>query len=163
MMNDPDRLLQQVIAEARAIRIPVSRAICPTVRINTRATTRFGRCIREGWGWVIELSDRMLDAPERSCRQTLAHEILHTCRGCANHQAAWKEYARRMSEAYGYDIRRTDDCEHLGVVDTRTIRYRLVCERCGATIGRTRRSALVEHPERYRCRCGGRLIPDTQE
>ena len=50
-----------------------------------------------------------------------------------------------------------DACEALGVADVRPVRYRLVCERCGQEFCRSRRSPLVDHPERYRCRCGGVL------
>ncbi len=157
-MNDLDGLLRQVIAEARSLRIPAAKNIDPHVQVNRRAATRFGLCQRKNRRWVIELSERMLAAPELSCRQTLAHEVLHTCPGCMNHQARWKAYAAKMNEAFGYDIRRASGCDSLGVEDTRVIRYRLVCERCGAEIGRCRRSALIEHPERYRCRCGGRLL-----
>ena len=89
--------------------------------------------------------------------QTLAHEVLHTCPGCRNHGALWKEYAARMNGAYGYAISRTGTREALGVADVRPVRYRLVCERCGQEFCRSRRSPLVDHPERYRCRCGGVL------
>lgn len=46
--------------------------------------------------------------------QVLAHEILHTCRGCANHGLRWKDYAQRMNELYGYGVERTDSFEKLG-------------------------------------------------
>lgn len=154
---DADRLLARVIGQARALGIPVSRSIAPQVRLNGRATGRFGCCIRRNGTYTIELSQRLLEAEERSVMQTLAHEVLHTCWGCANHGSRWKGYAARMNGAYGYQITRTDSCEKLGIPDTAKVRYVLVCSQCGAQFRRSRRSALVEHPERYRCRCGGRL------
>ena len=33
-----------------------------------------------------------------------------------------------------------------------------LCRVCGMEFRRTRASALVCHPERYRCRCGGQLL-----
>lgn len=152
-----DGMLREVIAQARAAGIPVSERILPHVVWNKRATGRFGCCKRQGWDYLIELSERMKRAPRRSCMQTLAHEVLHTCRGCSNHGETWKAYAARMNAAYAYEISRTDTCEKLGVPDGRKVRYRLRCDRCGTEIGRTKRSPLVEHPERYRCRCGGKL------
>ena len=98
----------------------------PRVAVNRRAVTRFGCCIRRGGEYVIELSERLLEAEERACMQTLAHEVLHTCPGCRNHGALWKEYAARMNGAYGYAISRTGTCEALGVADVRPVRYRLV-------------------------------------
>ena len=141
-MNEFDALLARAVEQARALGIPVSARISPRVAVNRRAVTRFGCCIRRGGEYVIELSERLLEAEERACMQTLAHEVLHTCPGCRNHGALWKEYAT---------------CEALGVADVRPVRYRLVCERCGQEFCRSRRSPLVDHPERYRCRCGGVL------
>ena len=158
-MNDPDALLVRVLAEAKSLGIPVSREIDPHVAVNTRARTRFGRCIRRSGRFTIELSERMLEAPERSCRQTLAHEVLHTCPGCQNHQVRWKSYAARMNAAFGYAIERTGTAEGLGVPDRREARYKLVCERCGAELTRMKKSPLIAHPERYRCRCVGKLRP----
>lgn len=152
-----DRLLVEVIGQARALSIPVSGHISPTVVINRRALKRLGCCYHRPEGHVIELSARMLEAGERAVMQTLAHEILHTCPGCANHGPKWKQWAAKMNAAYGYAIARTDSPERLGLPPEEPARYLLVCVKCGAEIGRSRRSALVEHPERYRCRCGGKL------
>ncbi len=160
-MNDPDALLARVLAQAASLGIPVSRELDPHVAINSRAKTRFGRCIRRQGRFYVELSARLLDAPETACLQTLAHEALHTCPGCQNHQARWKGYAARMNAAFGYEIERTGSPAALGVSDERPVRYRLVCERCGAELTRMKKSPLIAHPERYRCRCGGRLRPVT--
>ena len=156
-MNDFDALLVRVLDQARALKIPVSAQIRPHVTVNRRAVTRFGCCIRRGEAFEIELSQRLLEAAEGACLQTLAHEALHTCPGCRDHGQRWKAYAARMNAAYGYAIARTDTCEKLGVEDTVQARYLVVCTRCGAQFRRSRKSKLVEHPERYRCRCGGTL------
>ena len=89
--------------------------------------------------------------------QVLAHEVLHTCYGCSNHGARWKGYAQRMNAAYGFHISRTDNHQALGLPDDRPVRYWVVCTRCGHKIPRMKRSPLVDHPERYRCKCGGAL------
>jgi predicted SprT family Zn-dependent metalloprotease len=63
-----------------------------------------------------------------------------------------------MNEAYGYHIARLSTNEEMGVEEARPYRYLLRCEGCGMEFKRYRASPLTEHPERYRCRCGGRLI-----
>ena len=156
-MNDFDALLVRVIRQAETLRIPISPSIDPHVRNNRRAVTRFGCCIKEGDRYIIELSERMLAAEERACMQTLAHEILHTCRGCRNHGERWKSYAAKMNAGYGYTLSRTQTCQSLGVPDIKPARYVLVCRECGQEFRRARASELVKHPERYRCKCGGRL------
>ena len=62
-----------------------------------------------------------------------------------------------MNEAWGSRIARTGDRERLGVEAPRSAPHLVVCDRCGRRFERFRASALVQHPERYRCRCGGRL------
>ena len=108
-------------------------------------------------GHIIEVSARLSAAGERAVRETLAHEVLHTCRGCKDHGPRWKGYADKMNAAYGYHISRTGTWEALGLPDQKPVNHLVVCERCGQEFKRARASNLVQHPERYRCRCGGRL------
>ncbi len=152
-----DHLLAQVIAQARSMAIPVSRCIDPHVVVNTRARTRFGCCRSRLGRHTIEVSSILLGADEQAVRQVLAHEILHTCPGCANHGAKWQHWAALMSRQFGYDIHRTDSHAAFGLEDTRPVRYVVVCRQCGSRINRMKRSSLVAHPERYRCKCGGSL------
>ena len=152
-----DALLSRVVAQARAVGIPVSGRIDPRVALNRRATGRFGCCrVREGVH-VIELSAPLLAAGEGAVRGTLAHEVLHTCPGCKNHGPRWKGYAQRMNAACGYHISRTNTWEALGLSDPKRVNHLVVCTACGREFRRARSSSLVLHPERYRCRCGGTL------
>lgn len=156
-MNDCDALLREVLEEARALKIPVSEKISSHVEINDRAVSRFGCCKYKEGRNTIEVARRVAEGPEESCRAVLAHEILHTCWGCRNHGKRWSEYARRMGETYGYVICRATTDEALRVKKAGECRYLLRCQRCGAEFRRFRASALTRYPERYRCRCGGKL------
>lgn len=153
-----DTLLLQVISQARSLAIPISKHIVPTVVINTRARTRFGCCRFSKGRYVIEVTAALSEADESSIRQVLAHEILHTCPGCANHGMRWLHWASMMNSVFGYDIRRTHSAEALGIKDIRPVRYLVICSNCGKTIPRMKRSPLVEFPQRYRCKCGGTLF-----
>ena len=113
--QEVDDLLARVIAQARALCIPVSLHIDPAVRLNQRATGRFGCCRFSGGRYVIEVSARLLAAGAEAVGETLAHEVLHTCPGCRDHGAIWKSYAGRMNGAYGYHISRTGSWEALGL------------------------------------------------
>lgn len=155
--RDLDGMLAQVTAQLRALKIPLSDRVDPRVEVNDRAVARFGCCkYREG-RYTIEVAGRVARGPEQSLWETLAHELLHTCYGCRNHGKRWKLYAQRVGEAYGYRIARSATEEELGVEEARPCRYLLRCTACGVQFKRFRTSPLVEHPERYRCRCGGRL------
>ena len=155
--NDFDALLQLAIQQAKAVGIPVSKNISPNVLVNTRATTRFGCCKKMGDIYIIEMSSRLLRAPSFSCQQILAHEVLHTCHGCYKHGPRWRSYARRMGSAYGYTIARVDSFENLGITDRPRPKYIVTCKKCGRCYERMRASKLTQHPERYTCRCGGKL------
>lgn len=146
-----------VIQEAKALNIPISDRISPIVTVNSRAVRRFGCCILKGDKFYIEISSRLIDAPEQVRKQTLAHEILHTCPGCRNHGSRWKQYAESMNNAYGYEISRANTNEQLGLEDTVPYRYLLRCKSCGVEIKRLRRSKLIDYPEYYRCKCGGKF------
>lgn len=159
-----DGLLALAAAQARAVKIPVSREIDPHVRLNRRARTRFGCCVRRDGRYAIELSAQLAEqGGEGAILQVLAHEVLHTCYGCSNHGQRWRGYAQRMNDAYGYHIRRTDNYGELGIEDDRPVRYWVVCAQCGRRFPRMKRSPLVDHPERYRCACGGVLRVEAAE
>lgn len=164
-MNDFDSLLAAVSAQARAAGVPISGSIEPVVAVNTRAKRRFGMCRKTGKGFRIELSAVLLDAPEKSAKQTIAHELIHTCPGCFDHGSRFAEYAAVMNRRYGYSIKRTSSAEELGVcVDTSAAKYIIKCADCANTITRMRKSRLLSQLDRCRCPvCGGRLYLDGGE
>ena len=158
--NDFDSLLRTVYKEAADAGLPVSKKISNKVVVNTRAKKRFGMCTLKDGIYTIELSSRLLTAPEISCRQTLAHELIHTCPGCGNHGPLFKKFAVIMNQKYGYNIRRTNSNEEMGLSaesETASFRYILECRSCGAQIKRMKYSSVVSHPSRYTCKCGGKL------
>ncbi len=158
-MNDFDRLLQKVLTEAKAVGVPVSDHIDSHITINKRAKQRFGRCNLVGKKYTIELSEMLLTAPEFSCCQTIAHELIHTCPGCMNHGTMFKKYAALMNRAYGYDIKRTNTLDEMGIAGQPEMDKKgmatLICRKCGRKIYRVPGHPAVLHPERYRCICGG--------
>ena len=162
-MNDFDALLVKVKREAKKIGIPISDNIDSRIAVNTRAKTRYGRCTKKGNSFVIELSSILIDAPEISCRQTIAHELIHTCPGCMDHGDRFRYYASKMNNAYGYNISRTNSAEEMGVPDRRKTdaKFIITCRKCGSSFTRTKRSALIESPSKYRCKCGGELYVRT--
>ena len=151
-----NRTLARVTDEARTLGIPVSQHIEPEVIISGRATSKLGSCQKKLFGFEITLSKRVAEAGEYAVSTVLAHEVLHTCRGCQNHGALWKRYAMMMNRAYGYRTKTTVKSEELGVATE--ARYIVRCTKCGQEFTRQRMCSIVKYPGRYRCRCGGRLV-----
>lgn len=162
-MIDKEQLLASIIEEAKAVGIPVSSQIQPEVIVNSRAKNRFGCCKKVKNGYIIEISQALFAGEEGPLRQTLAHEMLHTCKGCQNHGVKWKEYAAAMQAAYGYLIKRTSSHEELGLPKPdkqegqAPARYVLRCSACGREFRRSKASKLVKYPHLFRCKCGGKL------
>ncbi len=163
-----DELFEEVLRELRTLGIPVSSHVRGPV-INTRAKARFGCCRAEKKPmgpaiYTVEISERALAAPEKNIKEIIAHELLHTCKGCMNHGKKWKEYAALLHRYLGYDISRTTSYESLGLEapeqrrQMEEYRYRIVCRNCGGIILRKRRCSLTENTHLYRCgKCGGNL------
>ncbi|MGN0658133.1 MAG: SprT-like domain-containing protein [Emergencia sp.] len=134
------------------------------VRENSRAKKRLGSCRKVSEpgseGYIIEISAALKEKDDKTIKNVLFHELLHTCRGCMNHGARWKALAGAVNRNFGTDIRVTADCRELGLEEENqgTYRYRIRCTACGETFMRMRKSRVTEHPENYRCaRCGGTL------
>jgi len=154
-----------------ALGIPVSSDICPVIRF-TKATSWYGQCqqnrVYQGtrYQFQISISEYHLRSSERAIRNTLIHELLHTCPGCLNHGAKWKGYASLVQQQWGYQIIRAggdkdrDSAIEAARQEKRAgykTKYLLVCTKCGQEFIRYRKSNLVLHPEKYRCKCGGKI------
>ena len=156
-----NKLMQDVISECKAIRLPVSNHIEPEVLINKRAKKRFGACRKTSKGFSIEISEFMLDADPEYIKNIIIHEVLHTCHGCQNHGKKWKFMARAMNDQYGYNITTTSSYEKMGLERSepreKKYNYMIKCSSCGRIMYRQRKSKLITHTNHYRCICGGHL------
>lgn len=158
-----DKILEEVISEAQELKIPVPANINKQVYINPRPKRRFGCCSMKGLNFNIEISEFLLKADEHKVRTVIAHEVLHTCKNCRDHGSLWKEYASRMKDAYGYDIKRVSSFEELGLEDylpdgtNDNIKYIIKCNKCGKEYPRQRFTCVMQKINAYRCQCGGKL------
>lgn len=157
VQEELDGLMARLHHKLKDLGIPVSKKLLPGVKVNTRAKRRLGCCYYQSGRYWIEVSESLLDN-DGLLRQTLIHELLHTCPGCRNHGERWKSYARVVKEKLGYEIERTVKTESAsGPLRHEEVKYILECQSCGAQIKRMRMSKAVKSPWRYRCHCGGKL------
>ena len=165
MENKIKTIYEECRAEQRSVGIPCPENIT-TIKINSRAKSRFGSCrVVKSLGRIkyyeIELSAELFKSCDKDIKAVLHHEMIHTCRGCMNHGARWKEYAARLNARYGYNIQRTTSYESLGLErpeKKENVKYIIVCENCGMKIERKRKCRLVTETNNYRCgKCGGKL------
>lgn len=158
-MKDLQKIAKECIEELNAIGIKQGKIL--RFEINTRAKKRWGQCRMTPNGFTINISYRLLgDSVDiMALKNTIMHEILHTCNGCLNHGAEWKRYADKVNRAYGYNIKRCTSAEEKGlerVQTTKIIKHKFVCECCGQVITRQKESNFTKHYNLYKCgRCGG--------
>lgn len=114
--TDPriNTMLAESIALLKDLEVPVSDSICPEVRL-TGSHRAYGRCCPKGslkryteYDYYIEISGHTLENTEKSIRNTLIHELLHTVPGGLRHTGEWKKWAKFVSYKTGYDIKRLD-------------------------------------------------------
>ena len=163
----------ECIEEMNAIEIPFRRI--KTVEVNYRAKRRWGQCCKRyddrGIYFEININADLLhdDAPEKSLKETIIHEILHTCPDCFCHTGEWKRLADIVNDCYRYNIKRANTAEEKGMDDfyknheelvkKSTYKYTICCAKCGKIVGRRRRTCdLVKYPMFYaHSGCGGHL------
>ena len=161
-MKNFEKLINESLREIT--HIGIKPGVIVSFTVNNRAKTRWGLCKQNlNKTFEIQIAERLLTddrISEKACKETIIHEILHTCKGCMNHTGKWKYYAEVMNQVYGYNIKRVTTGTEKGVEDYKTkstmaIKYIFTCENCGATIYRKRDSRFTKNYRKYGCaRCG---------
>ena len=116
-----DARINNMLAECRMllkdIGVPISDSICPEVRL-TGSHANYGKCCSKGslkrytdYDYYIEISGHTLENTEKSLRNTLIHELIHTVPGGLCHTGEWKKWAKYVSDKTGYNIKRLDGDE----------------------------------------------------
>lgn len=139
--------------------------------VNTRAKKRWGQCRKVGDNYIININQILLrdDTDIEGLKNTMIHELLHTCKGCMKHTGEWKRLAEKVNRYYGYNIKRCSDAEEKGVSKEqqqirkeeriqRQPKHKFRCINCGQEIIRYKESNFTKNPNRYRCAaCGSRF------
>lgn len=145
--------------ECRALNIPIADSIT----IETREMRQHGECIvtYANNRYRINISTALYEYGSLlAIKDTILHELCHTCPDAMNHGAGWKRWVNKLNAAYGYTIARCTPCaDKYNGVNPRELPYKyvIVCEQCGGYSVRQRSCDVVKYPATYRHGCGGRL------
>ena len=131
--------------------------------INTRAMRRWGQCCKHPNGYYININIDLLKEgnSEVGLKETILHELLHSCPDCHGHGERWQYYANKINKAYGYNIKRTNSAEEKGVVERRIIetKYQVQCPTCMYVWNFQRKCDTVSRPSAHRCgKCKTSLV-----
>ncbi len=107
-----NRMLAECIELMKELNVPISDCICPEVRL-IGSDAYYAKCRGKGilkiyneYEYYIEVSGYSIDNTEKSLRNTLIHELLHTVPDGMRHTGEWKKWAKFVSEKTGYTIQR---------------------------------------------------------
>lgn len=157
-MKDLMKLANACIADLTAAKMRIRRV--RNWKIGTGAKRQWGLCEAVGDGlFDITISAMLLqeDVDDQAAKDTIAHELLHTVEGCMNHGRYWHKLAGLVNaRCPGYHVQARTSAEAKGI--RITYKYLFRCTGCGVTAGRHRKSAFVEHYDKYICaKCGGKF------
>lgn len=112
-MKDLNKLYCECIKELDSIGVKYGNIV--SVVVNTRAKKRWGQCkiVRNASCWAdrryeISVSSRLLEdnIPDKGTKETIIHEILHSCYGSNNHGPEWKNNVNLVNHKLGYNIKK---------------------------------------------------------
>lgn len=159
-MKDLNRLYHECEEELRRINMDFSDKIV-RVSTNGRLRTTLGVCNRSRmlgmFTFTIDINPVLLvdNVDDMEAKDTIIHEILHTCPGCFDHGYEWKSRADRVNRMLGYHVSRTANRADLEAANVKVKReefkYALECVECGTQYKYKRWGKALETPSRYRC------------
>lgn len=128
---------------------------CPSdnFSVNYRAKNRWGQCARRNGSYYITISNRLLEdnVDDHSTKQTIMHELLHSCDNCMTHKGEWKRLAGIVNAKLGYHITRCTSASELlpkENIEDRPIyhntEYVIRCTNCGKEFHYYRESRFVK-------------------
>ena len=117
-----------------------------------------GECADEFFYSKLILEDMV---PDDAVMSVIVHEILHSCKHGGSHKGMWKIYATQVMRKHPeLVITRTTPAStfHLENTVKSTKKYIVKCTQCGREYYKSRNIGCVKNPEKYRCKCGGRIV-----
>lgn len=142
MTVNADLLFKQVKKELKGV-IPYSDSISNKVKI-VKAKSFLGQCKRlglidcakNGFQFEIKLSKYLLECDKQLIKNTIAHELIHTCKGCFNHGYNFKSLMYKINKELGYNVALKNKNKEFS--QKFEYKYKLTCSECGKVFYRNR-------------------------
>ena len=167
-MKDLNKLLSEVLEDFDALDIKYGKIV--EITPNSRAKSRWGQCRKKHQGYCININVALLadNIGDQGAKETIAHEVCHTIKGCMNHGATWKHYAQLLS-VFGYNIKRTNSAADKGLnteqyLANKNYKYEIRCEKCCTASfyqkrGKAITAIMTQKYHGYRCgKCGSHQL-----
>lgn len=129
--GEPDlqALLEECLTEVHAAGIKTNPIRC--IRWKKHSTGSWGQCCDHDGEFEILINEiyRKGKRDLAHLKETMIHEILHTCDRCQNHGQEFWDHAKKMDEMYGYHIFSTDLEEE--ETSKSPLHHPVICPNCG--------------------------------
>ena len=159
MVTRFDELLNVVKADLKGV-VPYSENITSKVLLLSNRNKRtLGRCTRnrENTRFTISLNPKLENMSEQLIKDVLAHEIIHTVKGCFNHGYNFKNYMYRVNyNCKNYNVETKSNSKEWE--ENKQYKYKLTCKKCGKVIYRNRIVHEWAKLGLYSHICGGELV-----
>jgi len=161
------KTVSEVEAEIKALGLPLFPVIevIPSETLRVLGSAKVNKKNGKAVSYTVKLSRKAHPTPE-SVRHTIAHELLHCCKGCQNHGELWKRYGRMMEKAYGYKELAKRCCKmELSDQNIDNYHYFIKCASCGYITPYVKRANIFSGPADYTCgvcRAKGKLHEITK-
>ena len=103
--------------------------------VDCNLVNYFGICISQTKvdDFIIFVRSDLMDesCPINELKETIIHELIHTCDGCWKHTKTWMKYARILNTKYGYELTTSKDKDTVFHKE-KPILHRFVCPKCSS-------------------------------
>lgn len=166
---DKQKILNNIFLTVKndlvSLNIPVSNEICPIVRIS-KAKRRWGSCKMlkkyNAYKFYISISEKCFSEPNYIdfIKNTMAHELIHTVKGCFNHSKEFKYYGYVASKlGYVVTVKSESKLEKSDEEKFKEAKHILKCTVCGQMYYRYRFPKDKNYINKIVCgKCRGRLV-----
>ena len=143
--TDLNNLFKEVKEEVKDL-VPYSNKIDDNIRISKRAFRFLGRCTKN-WlkdSYFITVSKPLLNTNNiKLIKETLIHELIHTCKNCFNHGNNFKYFMYAVNNRTDYNItigsNNKEYAEQVNKIKiSRKPKYKITCVKCGTVTYRNR-------------------------
>jgi predicted SprT family Zn-dependent metalloprotease len=150
-------LFNEVFNDAKKLGLPLNKSNLSEIKIGYKEMKPWGVCryTPRFNNFEIYISRKLISSNNIvAIKNTIMHEIIHTCKGALNHGANFKRYGK-MCETFGYTITRLLSEEEVfgHKIENKSDSYKYVikCPHCGKEYGYNRFTRAVAMSNKYIC------------
>lgn len=150
--TDLNSLFKELKEEVKDL-VPYSNKIDDNVRISKRAFRFLGRCTKN-WlkdSYFITVSQPLLNTNNtKLIKETLIHELIHTCKNCFNHGNNFKYFMYVVNNETDYNVTiNSNNKEYAKQVENfrknSKPKYKITCVKCGMVTYRSRLNKNIKY------------------